>query len=116
MFICHSQNSDYAIVRCTLLNSSMVQRIPISYCICETTRMHAFGFSGHLNEPLVKDRSITLQEAGGFQMSLLSAQGLSGSANLRMSLDMALDVLVELVMLQMIQTHNTSHMASHLAL
>ena len=80
MFQYDSREDDYVVLRCSLTDSSVVERVAISYTVCETMRVHAFGFAGYLDKPLITDGQITLTEANGFQMSLLSAEGLSGSA------------------------------------
>mmetsp|Transcript_26202 Transcript_26202/g.37509 ORF Transcript_26202/g.37509 Transcript_26202/m.37509 type:complete len:331 (-) Transcript_26202:445-1437(-) len=82
MFECISYEKDYAVIR--FYNpqmASILQRIPISYTIAVTMPIHAFGFPGYKDgQAMVIDGEITVIKQNQFQLSLLSAPGLSGSA------------------------------------
>ena len=82
MFICFSVEKDYAVIKFDSSQmASVPQRIPISYTIAVTMPIHAFGFPGYKNgQAMVINGEITLIKQNRFQLSLLSAPGLSGSA------------------------------------
>jgi hypothetical protein len=82
MFKCFSVEKDYAVIRfyCPQM-APILQRIPISYTIAMTMPIHAFGFPGYKDgQAMVINGEIIVIKQNQFQLSLLSAPGLSGSA------------------------------------
>ncbi len=121
MFHCYDFEDDYAVIKFTFGDSSSIQRIPISYNITETMEVHAFGYVGYLsgNEKgnyLITNDEITRINERGFQMSSLSAQGLSGSAIIADKVGRAVGYLGGNIDASKEKIHNISHMDSLLVM
>lgn len=79
MFQSFGKDEDFAVLKLPK-SSFKMQRIPVSFDISLTLKIHAFGYIGHTKAFNVTPGEVTGMVPYGFTMSPLSAEGFSGAA------------------------------------
>ena len=79
LFHCYDKENDFAVLKLPKDGFTM-SRIPVTYDVSLTLKIHAFGYIGHTNEFNVSGGEISGFFPNGFTMNFLSAGGYSGAA------------------------------------